>query len=206
MAKARHGGRTGSRGDPWSDHYTYEARKSGYPARSVFKLQEIQRKYRLMHRGQRILDLGCAPGSWLLYAAQVTGDRGRVVGMDLTPVSIALSAQVATFVTDVLRPDPDIWEAAGREFDVVLSDMAPGTTGAKAVDAQRSLELCRQAFSVARERLVPGGAFVCKIFFGEDVKAFTDTVRKAFSQTRLFKPASSRKASREIYIIGIDKV
>ncbi len=192
--------------DPWSDHYTRSARKSGYPARSVFKLQEIQRKYRLIKKGHRVLDLGCAPGSWLLYASELVGDRGMVVGIDLKPVTVSLPPCAAGLEMDVFEEEPAAWEKVGPGFDVVLSDMAPDTTGAKDVDAARSLRLCERAFSIAGQRLATGGAFVCKIFFGEDVKAFTDSVRMAFPQIRLFKPASSRKASREIYIIGIDKI
>ncbi len=194
------------RKNPWSDHYTHLARKTGYPARSVFKLQEIQRKYRLIKKGHRILDLGCAPGSWLMYASELTGDRGLVVGLDLKPVTVSLAPHVTALVMDVFSEDASAWEAVGSGFNVVLSDMAPDTTGAKDVDAVRSLQLSERAFSIARDRLASGGSFVCKIFFGEDVKAFSEIVRKAFSQLKLFKPGAIRKASREIYLIGMNKL
>lgn len=193
------------RGNPWADHYTRKAQKERYPARSVYKLQEIQKKHRIIAKGGRVLDLGCAPGSWLLHAAELTGPSGRVVGVDLQAVTITLPAHAEAHVGDLQALEADFWDKAGALFDVVLSDMAPATTGNKDVDAARSLNLCEAAFSVARERLSPGGAFVCKIFQGEDVKRFSDAVRSAFKTHKIYKPQSSRKASREIYIIGSGK-
>lgn len=192
-------------GNPWADHYTRKAQKDKYPARSVYKLQEIQQKHRIIYRGNRVLDLGCAPGSWLLFAAELTGPSGRVVGMDIKEVTVPLPAHARAFVSDIWTVEPDLWETAGAPFDAVLSDMAPATTGNKDVDAARSLELCEAAFAVAQKQLSPGGAFVCKIFQGEDFKAFSDAVKNAFKIHKIYKPKSSRKASREIYIIGSGK-
>ena len=189
----------------WQDHYTRQAKKEHYPARSVYKLQEIQKKFNLIQKGYRVLDLGCAPGAWLLYAAEVTGPGGVVIGVDLKPVEVTLPRHVTAYVGDMLdRQDACLMEV-GNGFHVVLSDMAPATTGAKDVDAIRSYELCMAALEIACECLAPGGAFVCKIFQGEDFKAFTEAVRAAFHQQKIFKPQSSRKASKEIYIIGIGK-
>ena len=190
---------------PWSDHYTQQARKSGYPARSVFKLQEIQRKHHLIKGGQRVLDLGCAPGSWLLYAAELTGDKGLVVGVDQKLVVVQLPKHAAAFVADILSADSSFLDQFKTKFDVVLSDMAPDTTGNKDVDAARSLALCQKALAIARDCLAAGGSFVCKIFFGEGFNDFSDSVRKDFLSLKIFKPQSSRKASREIYLIGMGK-
>ena len=194
-----------ARGNRWADHYTRKAQKEKYPARSVYKLQEIQKKNRIIAKGNRVLDLGCAPGSWLLYAAELTGPSGRAIGVDLQAVTVQLPAHAEAHVGDIRELGDDFWKRVGAPFDVVLSDMAPATTGNKDVDAARSLDLCEAAFAVARERLAPGGAFVCKIFQGEDFKAFSDAVRSAFKQHKIYKPQSSRKASREIYIIGLGK-
>lgn len=189
----------------WQDHYTRQAKKEHYPARSVYKLQEIQKKFGLIHKGNRVLDLGCSPGAWLLYAGELTGPGGAVVGVDLKPVTVTLPGHVAAHVGDMLdRKDPCLKEM-GNGFHVVLSDMAPSTTGAKDVDAIRSYELCLAALDIAREHLAPGGAFVCKIFQGEAFTSFTEAVRAEFSHQKTFKPQSSRKASKEIYIIGIGK-
>lgn len=190
----------------WQDHYTRQAIKEKYPARSVYKLKEIQQKNQVIKRGDAVLDLGCAPGSWLKYAADLTGPSGRVVGIDLKPVTIDLPAQVSTLTGDIFEMLDDLKKEAGSGYHVVLSDMAPATTGNKHVDAARSMGLCEAALYVAKEVLKPGGGFVCKIFQGPDFKAFADEVRKSFQKQKIFKPQSSRKASREIFIIGLGKV
>lgn len=195
----------GAKSNQWQDHYTRQAQKEHYPARSVFKLAEIQKKHRIIARGDRVLDLGCAPGSWLLFAAQQTGPSGILVGVDLTPVTAPMPANVRTVAGDIheLRPSADTVLGAG--FQVVLSDMAPATTGDKGGDAARSFQLCQAALAVADALLLPGGHFVCKIFQGEDFKTFCDQVKTRFDRMDIFKPQSSRKASREIFIIGLGK-
>ena len=192
-------------GNKWQDHYTRQARKDKYPARSVYKLKEIQQKNRVIRKGDAVLDLGCAPGSWLKYAAELTGPTGRIVGIDLQPVTIDLPEQVTVLTGDIFEMLDDLKEKAGSGYQVVLSDMAPATTGNKHVDATRSMGLSEAALYVAGEVLKPGGRFICKIFQGPDFKAFTDEVRKSFKKQKLFKPRSSRKASREIFIIGLDR-
>jgi 23S rRNA (uridine2552-2'-O)-methyltransferase len=193
--------RTASRKkNKWEDHYTRRAKKERFPARSVYKLEEIQQKHQLIRKGYKILDLGCSPGSWLLYAAKLTGDRGRVVGIDLKPVTGQFPAHAEIITGDVFTLDI---ESLGTDFNVVLSDMAPATTGHKDVDAARSYNLCETALGIAQSVLWPGGSFVCKIFQGPDFKTFTDIVKADFKELKIFKPRSSRKASREIYIIGV---
>lgn len=189
----------------WEDHYTRQARKEHYPARSVYKLQEIQKRFGVLRPGGAVLDLGCAPGSWLMYAAGLVGPSGCLVGIDLTPVAVNLPAHASVHTKDVfeLLDDPDVFFK--RTFDAVLSDMAPATTGNRGVDAARSHHLCQAALAIARRVLRPGGSFVCKIFQGEDFKAFTETVQSGFAECRIFKPQSCRKASKEIYLIGKGK-
>lgn len=192
--------------DRWSDHFTRLAKKERFPARSVYKLKEIQQKFGVIRRGDRILDLGCAPGSWLLLAAQLTGETGSVAGIDLVPVSIELPSHVRVFTADVLSLDQKMIGAIGRDYQVVLSDMAPATTGRKDVDTARSFLLCLSALEITRRLLVPGGSFVCKIFQGTDFSEFTGRVSEVFRRCRIFKPQSSRKPSKEIYIIGLEKI
>ena len=188
----------------WADHYTRQAQKERYPARSVYKLKEIQKKYRLIRRGDRVLDLGCAPGSWLLYAAEVTGLKGRVVGVDLKKIAVQTPENVATHTGDI-RDLMDGADLIDSRFDVILSDMAPATTGNKHIDAARSLDLCETALAVAQGRLARGGRFVCKIFQGPDFNLFLKSVKAEFKQTKIFKPQSSRKGSKEIFIVGVGK-
>ena len=185
---------------PWQDHYSQQAKKERFPARSVYKLEEIQIKHRLIKKGDTVLDLGCAPGSWLLYAAKLTGPKGRVIGVDLKPVSIQVSPHIKIISADVFTLDIESLE---KDFNVVLSDMAPATTGHKAVDAARSYNLCETALKIAQNILLPGGSFVCKIFQGPDFNLFLDAVRAGFKGLKIFKPQSSRKASKEIYVIGL---
>jgi 23S rRNA (uridine2552-2'-O)-methyltransferase len=189
----------------WTDHYSERAKKERYPARSVFKLKEAQKKFRLIKKGDRVLDLGCSPGSWLLYAAELTGKRGRVLGIDLKAVCIKIPPQAETLTADILtinRAWVDKQELRNR-FNVVLSDMAPATTGNKALDAARSFQLCQAALSIAEMVLKPGGSFICKIFQGEEFKEFSDIVSARFKHHKIFKPRSSRKESKEIFILGM---
>lgn len=189
----------------WQDHYTRRAQKESYAARSVYKLAEIQKKHRLIKKRDRVLDLGCAPGSWLQFAAEQTGDKGKVVGVDLKPVIIKLPDNVEVVTGDIDTLFQDGHPALGPGFSVVLSDMAPATTGNKHADAVRSFVLCKTALNVANKVLRPGGHFLCKIFQGEDFKAFCDNVKKRFDKMHIFKPQSSRKGSKEIFVIGLKK-
>ncbi|WP_373499869.1 RlmE family RNA methyltransferase [Desulfococcus sp.] len=189
----------------WADHYTRKAQKEDYPARSVYKLQEIQQKTGLLQRGDRVLDLGCSPGSWLLYAAQVIGESGRAVGVDLKPVTVKLPPNALACIGDLTNLDGGLREAMGGGYNAVLSDMAPDTTGSKNVDAVRSAGLAEAALYIACERLVKGGVFACKIFQGSDFDSFVNRVRIEFDKVKIFKPKSSRKASKEIYVIGLGK-
>lgn len=198
--------RTNRKKNPWADHYTRQARKDHFAARSAYKLQEIQKKYRILHRGARVLDLGCAPGSWLQFAARTVGPGGRLVGIDLTPVTIGLPDNVTVITGDVADLERHLAELGQTRFDVVLSDMAPATTGNRHVDEARSTGLCEAALDVAEKTLVPGGSFVCKIFQGSDFKAFTDAVKRRFDRQTALRPQSTRKASREVFVIGLGKI
>lgn len=189
----------------WTDHYTERAKKERYPARSVFKLKEAQKKFCLIKKDDRVLDLGCSPGSWLLYAAELVGKRGRVVGIDLKEIRIKLPPQAKTLTADIMTIDR-AWfdeQKLGDRFNVVLSDMAPATSGNKGLDAARSFQLCQAALNIAEMVLKPGGSFICKIFQGEEFKEFSDIVKNRFKRHKIFKPQSSRKESKEVFIVGM---
>jgi 23S rRNA (uridine2552-2'-O)-methyltransferase len=190
--------RSVKRVNPWQDHYARQAKKERFPARSVYKLQEIQNKYNFIKKGDTVLDLGCAPGSWLLYAAGLTGNTGRVIGIDKVSVRVNVPSHVTLYTKDILLMDDVFLKSLGSGFNVVISDMAPSTTGNKLVDNARSFDLCCRALSIAQMTLTGGGSFVCKIFQGEDFKTFVDSVRAVFKSHKIFKPKSSRKASKEI--------
>jgi 23S rRNA (uridine2552-2'-O)-methyltransferase len=193
------------RHNPRHDYYARRAREERYPARSVYKLEEIQKRFGVLKRGGRVLDLGCCPGSWLLFASKVVGNRGLVVGVDITPLIIRFPSNVRFVQHDVLAWDESFLEAVGTNFQTILSDMAPSTTGSKFVDAQRSLQLSESALAISARVLSPGGCFVCKIFHGSDFKGFSDKIRRCFGRVAHFKPKASRKESKEIYIVGLGR-
>ena len=183
------------------DAFFKRARGEGFAARSVYKLEQIDRKLRLLHPGDRVLDLGCRPGSWLQYAVGTVGPHGAVVGIDRD----SLPAPVAG--ARVLRGD--IYETPDGEllgtlaaFDVVLSDMAPNTTGIRATDQARSAALFEEALGRAERLLAPGGAFVGKIFQGPELEQLRRRLAARFSDVRTIKPESSRAQSIEIFLAG----
>lgn len=186
------------------DHLSKKAKVDKYPARSVYKLQEIQKKFNILKKGDAVLDLGCCPGSWLLYAADVVGPSGSAVGFDLNPVTVALPPQASAHVADIFDRDLLSFAPQGG-WNVVLSDMAPSTTGNKNTDAARSFNLAEAALNLAGQHLCVGGSFVCKIFQGEDFQNFTNMVKNMFKQGKIFKPDACRSDSRETYVVGINK-
>ncbi len=173
------------------DHFFHKAKKDGHLARSYYKLQEADRKYRLLERGMRVLDLGCSPGSWIEYSLERIGE-GRVVGIDRNePGRVFKNVQFVQ--ADIFTLDVDAIRDQWGPFDVVLSDMAPDTTGASTVDAYRSFELSSRALNIALAALKKGGSFFCKIFQGQEFREFLDETKKHFSKVNVFKPKSSQK-------------
>jgi 23S rRNA (uridine2552-2'-O)-methyltransferase len=187
------------------DYYRLKAKAKGYVSRAVFKLQAVDEKYHLFRPEQRVLDLGCSPGSWMQYIGPKVGKEGLVVGVDLKPPEIELSHPLYFLPGDVRSLDFGLLKLISPYFDVIVSDMAPKTTGIREVDQQRSLELAEQAFIYARELLAPGGHFLVKIFEGPETEAFARKLEEMFTQVHRVKPAGSRPASPEIYLLGWKK-
>jgi len=189
----------------YRDHYFKKAKQDNYPARSVYKLQELDAKFRLLRPGQKVLDLGAAPGSWTLFAAERVGPSGRVLAADLQATSQGFPANVTFRQENVFERSPgfaaelDAW----RPFDLVLSDMAPSTTGHRGTDQARSMALAEEALALAAVSLVKGGHFVVKIFQGPDEQAFLGQMRIQFDQVKSFKPKSSRSESKEMFCVGL---
>jgi 23S rRNA (uridine2552-2'-O)-methyltransferase len=180
------------------DHFTDAAKKAGYPARSVFKLEEINQRVRLLKHNQRVLDLGAAPGSWARFASEKIGKGGKLVAVDLSPLTTTLPSHATFIQGDVLAMD---FTAYGP-FDLVLSDMAPNTTGNKLADHARSVELFLAAVRIADQVLVKGGSFVGKIFMGEDFPAAREEVRIRYEKHRMLRPEATRSISYEIFVVG----
>ena len=140
-----------------------------------------------------------------MFASKIVGERGLVVGVDVAPVGIQLPRNTHFIKQDVLAWDAAFIEAVGTGFDIVLSDMAPSTTGNKFVDAQRSLELSEAALAISVRVLRIGGAFICKVFQGEDLMGYSDAVKGKFKRVVHVRPKATRKASKEIYIVALGK-
>ncbi|MBF0099550.1 MAG: RlmE family RNA methyltransferase [Desulfobacterales bacterium] len=187
------------------DFYSEKAKKEGYPARSVYKLMEIQNKFKLFQQGFHVLDIGCAPGSWLMYASSIVGNEGKVFGIDVQPITIRHPSNTQLYQGDIYELSQILFDTYQNSFDVVMSDMAPSTSGVRHLDAARSFSLCEIAFDVASQCLKKSGSFVCKIFQGSEFKSFSEKIKEQYRQVKIFKPKSSRKQSVEIYLIGIDK-
>ncbi len=184
------------------DRFHAKAKKHGFLARAVWKLGELDDKFKLFAPGQRVLDLGCAPGSWLQYARGKVGAKGVLVGLDRAELDAGEVAGARVVVGDVLAIDPAVLLGANAQFDVVLSDMAPDTSGIRSMDQARSEALFERALEIATLTLAPGGNFVGKIFQGPDFKKLIEEVRKRFAVAKSAKPESSRQISIEQYIVG----
>lgn len=183
------------------DSFHQRAKREGFAARSVFKLEEIQEKYRVLWPRARVLDLGCRPGSWLQYAGRIVGPEGKLVGLDRQPLGVVIPG-ARIVVGDVLEVTAETLRGELDGFDVVLSDMAPDTSGIRSLDQARSETLFERALEIAEETLEPGGAFVAKLFQGPAFKALVDRCREDFAQVATPKPQSSRKDSFELYVVA----
>ncbi|MBU2511627.1 RlmE family RNA methyltransferase [bacterium] len=186
------------------DHYFKKAKKEGYVARSAFKLEEIDVKHKLIKQGDKIIDLGCYPGSWMQYISKKIGANGIVLGVDRTPLKIQLADNMRFVHGDINELDLSITASFAPSFDLVCSDMAPNTTGNKSVDAARSFQLCQMALLVAQDNLKKKGATLVKIFQGETFDQLLKQMRDEYDKVKIIKPKSSRNESREIFLLGLN--
>lgn len=188
----------------YRDHYFKRAKSDNYPARSVYKLKEIDKRFKLLSQGDKILDLGAAPGSWTMFASEKVGQQGLVLAVDLNPAETGFSENVTFLQGDVFDPPREVAEAMSEKgpFNTVISDMAPKTTGHKSTDQARSMALAEEALALACEHLILGGNFVVKVFQGPDEQDYTKALRRVFENVKSFKPKSSRQESKEIFFVA----
>jgi len=179
-----------------TNSWTKKAKKESYPARSIYKLQEINQKYKIIKKGDWVLDLGAAPGSWLIFLSREVDYDGKIIGVDINDLKIELPQNVFFIKEDIYKFQTK------DKFDVIVSDLAAHTTGVEFADVEETLELCWQAFKIVKESLKQGGSFICKVFEGEGTEDFFKEIKKGFEFAKRFKPMASRKQSREIYFIG----
>ncbi|MGG5807733.1 RlmE family RNA methyltransferase [Falsiroseomonas sp. CW058] len=185
-----------------NDPYVAAARARGYRSRAAFKLVEMDEKFRLLKPGGRVVDLGAAPGGWTQVAVAKVGERGRVVGLDLLPVDPVPGAMILQGDFQDPEAERSVERLLDGQADLVLSDMAPNTTGHNATDHLRIMALAELALDFALRVLAPGGGFVAKVFQGGSEKAFLDTLKQRFAQVRHAKPPASRKDSAELYVVA----
>ncbi len=185
------------------DHYTRRALSEGYPARSVYKLEEIDNRFGIIKKGARVLDIGASPGSFSIYALKAAGGSGSVVAVDIKSDMPALPPDRFTFLQGDAFSESVV--AVIRElgpFDAVLSDAAPSTTGNRTVDTARSFSLAEQAVYLSREVLARHGSLVVKVFQSGDEKELLALLKQSFDAARIVKPKASRKESFEIFLVA----
>ena len=187
------------------DKYYKKAKKDGFVARSVYKLEEIDARHQLLKSGDRVVDFGCSPGSWLQYIGKVIGDKGFVLGYDLVPPRVS-AANAKTVVADIheLTPEQVKLDAGDPEFTatVVLSDMAPKTTGIRDADQARSIALVEHALYLCEDILVGEAIFAAKVFQGRGFDELVQDMRKRFKKVKTLRPKATRHGSREAFIIA----
>lgn len=185
------------------DYYYREAKRQGYRSRSALKLLEICQRFRIMKRGETVLDLGAAPGGWLQVACRLVGEEGLVIGVDISEIEPLPCKNVVLLRGDARSPELHecIKSASGGMVDVMTSDMAPKFTGIHDVDHGRQILLAGIALELADKVLRPGGKMVIKVLMGSDFDAFRREVRSRFSDVRIFKPSASRDSSSEVYLV-----
>ncbi|MCT4642545.1 MAG: RlmE family RNA methyltransferase [Bacteriovoracaceae bacterium] len=186
------------------DHYFEKAKKDNYFARSAYKLEEINKKYKILNKGMNVLDLGYYPGSWTQYTAKVIGQEGLIVGIDIQEVNKKLEVipNVRVYQKDINDVQDLSDLGVDDKFDAVISDMAPSTTGIKSVDQARSLQLVEMVFYHLPNFLRKNGNFTIKVFDSNDAQQFLREQKKRFKEFHFLKPKSTRSVSKEFFAIG----
>jgi len=186
------------------DSYYKQAKREGKRSRAIYKIEEIDQRFRVFKRGQKILEFGAAPGGWMEYIAQRVSTSGHVLGLDLLTISELQSPPCQTLVADILAPDTGtrIDALVSPPFDGVVSDLAPNLTGIKATDQANSIAMLEAATKLGLERLKKGGFLICKVFQGSELKQFQLQIKNSFHKITLAKPKASRKTSSEIYLVA----
>ncbi len=188
------------------DFWAEKARKEGYPARSVYKLDELDRKFGVLRPGLRVLDIGAAPGSWSLWALKRLDGRGFLSAVDLQPLGISPSYPNFFFIRGDLYDDAVKAAIAERgPYDLVLSDAAPATSGNRGLDTDRSEAIVEAVLGYADDMLKPGGSVVAKLFIGGGQRELLDRMKASYASARAFKPEACRTVSFETYLIGLEK-
>ncbi len=191
-----------------SDWWSQEAKRLGYPARSVFKLKEINDRFHVFGKPDKVLDVGAAPGSWTQFVSQeILKGRGLVVACDLNPLSIPVEGtNITEVVGDAFSEENQARIASFAPYCVVISDAAPHTTGNRSVDCQRSLEIAQCVAELSKSMLKKGGNLVFKIYQGGETAELVKSLKKDFKKVSVFKPECCRNSSFECFVVAQDKL
>ncbi|MEC8950028.1 MAG: 23S rRNA (uridine(2552)-2'-O)-methyltransferase RlmE [Pseudomonadota bacterium] len=191
--------------DHFNDAYVKKSKYEGYRSRASYKLLEIQRKDNFIKPGMTVVDLGAAPGGWSQVAAELVGDRGRVIASDILPMDIIANVEfVQGNFTEQGVLDKLVDQLRGSQVDLVISDMAPNMSGMKGIDQPQAMNLAELALDMSRSVLKPGANFLVKVFQGEGFESFRQELRETFRTVKTRKPAASRTKSSEIYLLAGD--
>ena len=190
--------------DARRDQYRRLAKDQGYRARSAYKLLQINRSYNILKKGDKVVDLGCAPGGWLQVAVKEVRPSGKVIGIDLKPVTPVVDAIILQGSIEDPHMLSKIEEILGSKADVVLSDLAPNVSGVWDIDHARQISLSTIALQFTRSVLRIGGSSVFKVFEGDMLKEFRSELDRNFGKVFLSKPSASRQESSELYIICLN--
>ncbi|PIR25304.1 MAG: RlmE family RNA methyltransferase [Deltaproteobacteria bacterium CG_4_10_14_0_2_um_filter_43_8] len=185
------------------DHYYKKAKAEGKASRASYKIIQLQERFQFLRKGDKVIDLGCAPGGWLQELAQIVGPQGKVVGIDILPVEISFPKYVEIFLASIEdEATPALLEEhLGGKAKAIVSDMAPNTTGVAFADAYKSYELCLMGFELCAELLQEGGTYICKMFPGAESQGFRKTLQAAFQKVSTVTPPATRKTSSEFYLV-----
>lgn len=186
------------------DHFALKAQREGYPARSVYKLKEIDERFLLIRPGKRVLDVGCSPGSWGLYVLR-SYPMTPVVGVDIQDLGLDPPQHLSFYRLDIMSPEALAVLGPMAPFGTLMSDAAPNTSGHASVDVARSEALVEQVLFLARSLLEVGGNWVAKLFQGSGMQAIVKEARAVFETVRTFRPKAVRPESRETYLIGLSR-
>ncbi|WP_084698264.1 RlmE family RNA methyltransferase [Muricoccus aerilatus] len=185
-----------------NDPYVKAAKAAGWRSRAAFKIIELDERFKLFHPAQRVVDLGAAPGGWTQVALRRIGDRGKVVALDILPMEPISGAIILQGDFQEEATERAVLEALDGQADLVMSDIAPNTTGHNATDHLRILALVELAADFARRVLSPGGAFVAKVFQGGTERDLLAGLKRDYASVRHAKPPASRKDSAEMYVVA----
>lgn len=191
--------------DARRDHYRRLAKDQGYRSRAAYKLKQLNDSYRILKKGYRVVDIGCAPGGWVQVATHEVGHSGKVVGIDLKPVdSVQGSTILQGSIDDPVAVNKIIEAMGGLRADAVLSDLAPNVSGMWDVDHARQIDLTRNALALAKQVLREGGSAIFKVFEGEFLRELKGEVAASFEKVLVSKPTASRQQSSELYLVCLN--